>query len=127
MSHGMFEWSDKLQAIEIFTPIDDRNGKFVGLKQETVLYDADALVDPVRIVYSWQRTGTYLETGARGWAQCTLPLFTGKDGNPTSGSPGQKIEYTVPDLNGRPWASIWEQYFEKGMKRPQAVDVLQGF
>ena len=33
--------------------------------------------------------------------------------------PGTTIEYTVPDIYGRPWARIWERYHEAGMDRPE--------
>lgn len=33
----------------------------------------------------------------------------------------------VRDLYNRPWARIWEEYFEKGMKRPVEADDLGGF
>jgi hypothetical protein len=50
------------------------------------------------------------------------------NGNQTLVNPGETHEYTVPDLNGRPWADIWTKYFEKGMKAPaQANDPLAGF
>jgi hypothetical protein len=41
------------------------------------------------------------------------------DGVTTPIPPGTTIEYTVPDIYGRPWAGIWERYHEKGMDRPQ--------
>jgi hypothetical protein len=25
----------------------------------------------------------------------------------------------------RPWAQLWEQYFEKGMKKPEAADIFE--
>jgi hypothetical protein len=25
---------------------------------------------------------------------------------------------------GRPWAHLWEEYFEKGMKRPEGDDIF---
>jgi hypothetical protein len=34
-------------------------------------------------------------------------------------SPGQIVEYRVPDIYGRPWAQIWERYHEEGMERPR--------
>jgi len=37
------------------------------------------------------------------------------------------IDYTVRDLFDRPRARIWEEYFEKGMQRPNAADDLGGF
>jgi hypothetical protein len=30
------------------------------------------------------------------------------------------IEYRIPDWYDRPWAKIWEEYFEEGMKRPSS-------
>ena len=32
-------------------------------------------------------------------------------------STAQTIEFTVPDIYGRPWADVWERYFENGMER----------
>jgi hypothetical protein len=34
------------------------------------------------------------------------------------------IEYEVPDMYGRPWARIWEQYWEAGMEQPQEEDIF---
>ena len=41
------------------------------------------------------------------------------DGHTTPVSPGQIVEYRVPDIFGRPWAEIWERYHEEGMERPR--------
>jgi hypothetical protein len=30
----------------------------------------------------------------------------------------------VPDIYGRPWAHIWEKYFEQGMEKPEAEDIF---
>ncbi len=38
--------------------------------------------------------------------------------------PGQTIQYEVPDMYGRPWAHIWEEYFEKGMQKPKEPDIF---
>jgi hypothetical protein len=27
-------------------------------------------------------------------------------------------------MYGRPWAQLWEQFHEKGMKRPEAADLF---
>jgi len=37
------------------------------------------------------------------------------------------IEYEVPDMFGRPWAQMWEKYFEQGMKRPDDSENLFNF
>ncbi len=34
------------------------------------------------------------------------------------------IEYEIPDMYGRPWAHIWEKYWEEGMERPQVEDIF---
>jgi hypothetical protein len=53
--------------------------------------------------------------------------FLGEDGRGTQVSPGTTIQYKVRDLYDRPWARIWEEYFEDGMSRPQEDDSLGGF
>ncbi len=30
----------------------------------------------------------------------------------------------MPDMYGRPWAQIWEQYFERDMQKPKAQDIF---
>ena len=42
-SHSEFEFSNKMQSVEIYTPIR-KDGKFIGLNHEAVLYDDEALV-----------------------------------------------------------------------------------
>ena len=37
----------------------------------------------------------------------------------TQVAPGQVIQYRVPDMLDRPWAKIWEEFFEKNMDRPK--------
>jgi hypothetical protein len=41
--------------------------------------------------------------------------------------PRTTIQYKVRDLYDRPWARIWEEFFERGMKRPAEADDLGGF
>ena len=31
---------------------------------------------------------------------------------------------TVPDMYGRPWAQLWEKYFEQGMQKPKEDDIF---
>jgi hypothetical protein len=38
-----------------------------------------------------------------------------------------RMQLTVRDLYDRPRARIWEEYFERGMKRPAKADDLGGF
>jgi hypothetical protein len=39
-------------------------------------------------------------------------------------SPGTTIDYSVPDMYGRPWAAIWEEYHEREMQRPVDEDIF---
>ena len=62
-SHAQFEFSNKMQSIEIYTPIRE-DGTFVGLNHETILYDADALVEPVRIVRNLHKINEFTDADA---------------------------------------------------------------
>jgi hypothetical protein len=68
--HSSWEWSDKLETIEIFTAVRDAGGKMLGLDWESILYDSEALAAPVRIL--WHRN---YRDGARpaGWAGRNAP------------------------------------------------------
>jgi hypothetical protein len=118
ISHGGFEYSNKLQSIEVYTPRKDAAGKLVGLKHEVVLYDDEAFVDPVRIVHTLTRQHDLNEGEPFPIMEC-IPQSFPVDGHTTPMTPGQTFEYRVPDIFGRPWAQIWERYHEEGMERPR--------
>ena len=46
------------------------------------------------------------------------------DGKATPLSPGNKFEYEVLDMFGRPWGHLWEEYYEKNMERPEEADIF---
>jgi hypothetical protein len=117
-AHGAFEYSSKLQTIEIYTPRRNERGEHAGILHETILYDPEALVEPVRIVHSWNKTGRLNEGNPYVYIEC-LQYNYPVDGFTTPIPPGTTIEYTVPDIYGRPWARIWERYHEAGMDRPE--------
>jgi hypothetical protein len=52
LSHSMFEYSDKLEVIETFTPAE--NG---GLVVDATFYDPEAFVRPLHVSTPWNRTG----------------------------------------------------------------------
>jgi hypothetical protein len=124
-AHGAFEHSDRLQAIEIYTPRRKASGEFHGIEHEAILYDPDSLVQPVRILHRWEKVGPLNEGDPYPYIECIQNHFP-IDGRATPVSPGTTIEYTVPDLYGRPWAQVWERYHESGMTRP-ARPALFGF
>lgn len=125
-SHGWHEFSDQMQSIEIYSPITDMEGNFVGLNHEIVLYDPEAFVEPIRKVENWEWARELNASAPFGWRECVQTLFP-VDGLQTPVTPGQTIQFTVPDMTGRPWADIWEEYFEQDMEPPEEDDVLSNF
>jgi hypothetical protein len=126
ISHGAAEFSHQLQTIEIYAPRTDASGKFIGIRHEAVLYDEDALVDPVRIVENWTKAGDLNQGDPFEILECVPAAYPVK-GVATPKLPGQTFEYTIPDVFARPWAQIWEQYHEQGMKNPEGPDDLFNF
>jgi hypothetical protein len=122
-AHGAFEFSSKMQTIEIYTPIRDASKQIIGLNHEAVFYDPEALVEPIRIIRNYQRTSS-LDTGDPiQYIKC-IPTIMPVKGHATAVAPGQVIEYEVPDMYGRPWAKMWEKYFEQGMQKPKEDDIF---
>lgn len=118
ISHGGFEFSNKLQSIEIYTPRVDDSGAFIGLRHEVVLYDDEALAEPVRIVHLLDRQHALNEGDPLTIMEC-IPQSYPLEGIATPVVPGQELQFRMPDIYGRPWAEIWERYHEEGMERPQ--------
>jgi hypothetical protein len=113
LSHCMFENSGKLETVEVWKPIYDPNGKFVGLSQDTTFYDPDAFVQPLRATYQYRRVDLLNSPTHRyTYIECLSNI---KDIN------GRATQLTAADPDyvdyyGRPWAEDWEKYFEKGWK-----------
>ncbi len=51
--HTTWEFSYEFETVEILTPARDAAGKLLGIDWETVIYDSEALAQPVRIL--WHR------------------------------------------------------------------------
>ena len=122
-THAAFEHSNKMQTIEIYTPNRDASGSFLGLNHEAIFYDPEALVEPVRIVRNFVKTSGFEESDPYVFIECLQTIYP-VDGTATPVSPGQVIQYEVPDMLGRPWADIWEKYWEKGMEKPEEKDIF---
>jgi hypothetical protein len=117
-AHGAFEWSNKMQAIEIYTPKHDASGRIVGLNHEAVFYDPAALVKPIRIVRNLRRVGDLTDGDPYEVIEC-LPTVIPVKGVPRAVVAGDTIEYEVLDMFQRPWGQLWEKYFEQGMEKPK--------
>jgi hypothetical protein len=128
-SHSSFEWSNKMQSVEIYTPIR-KDGKFVGLNHESILYDPEALAEPVRIVRNLHKINDYGDANEEPYPfiECVPTIFSVKGVNQPV-HPGDTFQYEYPDMYGRPWDKIWREYFEQGMsgKADEDVEALFDF
>ena len=127
-SHSSFEWSGQLQSIEIYTPIRGEAGAFVGLNHESIIYDTEALVEPIRVVRNLHKINAFTDTEEVPYPfiEC-VPTIYSIEGHNSPVSPGQTIELEIPDMYGRPWDAIWQKYFEQGMSRPAEDESLFDF
>jgi hypothetical protein len=123
MTHHVFEHSSKMQTIEIYSPNRDEKGTFVGLQHESILYDPEAFVEPLRIVRNLRRLSGMEQGDPNPYSYCAPTIFPIK-GISRPVAAGTTIEYEVPDIYGRPWAQIWEKYHEEGMSRPASDDIF---
>jgi hypothetical protein len=114
----------KMQTVEIFSPRRDPAGRLAGIEHEIVLYDMEAFAQPLRLVQVHIKTGQLSDVAPFIYARCIQTIFP-VNGRPQPLSPGVTIEYPVPDMYGRPWAQIWERYFETGMKRPSDESLFE--
>jgi hypothetical protein len=121
--HGNFEFSSKLQTIEIYTPNRDAAGKLIGLNHEGIFYDPEALVEPIRMVRNLEKISGLDAGDPLTFIECVPTIFP-LNGLATPVSPGTVIQYEVPDMYGRPWAELWKKYHEQGMQRPEDEDIF---
>jgi hypothetical protein len=123
MTHAAFEHSNQMQTIEIYAPNRDADRTFLGLNHEAIFYDPEALVEPVRIVRNLVKLHDFDEGDPYAFVECVQTIFP-VNGTATPRSPGTVIPYEVPDIYGRPWARIWETYWEQGMEKPEQDDIF---
>jgi hypothetical protein len=118
-----------MQTIEIYTPLRDADGKFLGLNHESILYDEEAFVEPLRIIRNLNKINDYTDPDETPYAfiECTQTIYN-IEGVNTPLAPGSIVEFELPDMYGRPWDAIWQKYFEQGMERPsESSDDLFNF
>lgn len=120
-THASFEHSDQLQTIEIFTQRHTADGRYLGIEHETVFYDSDAFVQPVRDLRFLPRSAGLTEGPPKTFSYCQQTIFP-VEGKGQRLSPGTVIEYEVPSLD-RPWAKAFER-FESRMRRPAKPDIF---
>jgi hypothetical protein len=122
-SHGVFEFSSRMQTVEIYTPNRDASGGLAGFSHEAVFYDPEALVEPIRIVRDFVKLSDLDEGDPYVFTQCLQTIYP-QNGRATPIAPPATISYDVLDMYNRPWAQIWEKYWEEGMSRPEPEDIF---
>ena len=126
MQHTMWEHSNQMQTVEVFSPIYGDSGDVEAIRWDTTFYDPEALVQPVRITRDLARENTLEEEDTPfTFIECLQTIYP-VEGVGTRMSPGQTVEFVMPDYFDRPWARIWERNFEEGMEQPEA-EALFGF
>ncbi|MGD8341472.1 MAG: hypothetical protein PVH89_11865 [Gammaproteobacteria bacterium] len=123
-THSSWEYSNKLQTIEIWTARHGSDGALLGLEHEAIFYDSEGLAEPIRNVRFLPRLGDFNEVAPNNLTHCHQTIFP-IDGRGSPVAPGTVIEYRVEDLFQRPWAAIWEEHFETDMQRPEQEDLFR--
>jgi hypothetical protein len=121
MSHSLPEFSNELEAVEVYTRDAERN-----LHLTITLYDPVAFVAPLHleVIYKYLQ-GPESEMRYQ-WKECQQNLWD-IDGRLQPVPAGKVIQYRIPDWYDRPWARNWEEYFEDGMSRPEPESDLFEF
>jgi hypothetical protein len=115
LSHSMFEFSNSLETVEVFTPRRNADGSFAGLTVDTTFYDPEVFLAPLHSVQQWNRTaGLDSPTQRYTYIEClsNIKSVNGKPTQLTAGDPG------YIDFYGRPWAQNWEK-LEVGWDKPE--------
>ncbi len=115
ITHGLFEFSNKMESVEIYTPRKDANGAVTGLTVESIFYDPDAFVAPLRSTMNWNRTQKLDSPNLRHTFVECLSNIVNVNGRPGQLSPNDD---RYIDYYNRPWAKNWEKNFEKGWDKP---------
>ena len=75
MSHSGFEFSNKMQTIEIYQSRYDSDGNFIGINHEAIFYDPEALLQPVRIVRDLTKLSSFREGDPIVFTECIPTIF----------------------------------------------------
>ena len=120
--HTMFEFSNKMEAVEVMKPWKDASGRFIGIDEEVTFYDPEAFAQPLVMHDRFRRLALADDPKARFTVIECLGNIKNVNGHPkqlTSADPD------FIDYYGRPWAKEWEKAFEKGWDKPPEGDIPQ--
>ncbi len=118
--HTMFEFSNRMQSIEIFRPSYDKHFKMFAIDHETIWYDPVALTQPVRLIERYLRIAAPDSQQARfTFIEC-LSNIKNVNGHPKQLT---KNDPDFVDYYGRPWAQVWDKWYEQGWEKPDSEEV----
>ena len=92
---------------------------------ETIgFWDEDTLITWTSNIQAWaSHTAFEHSNRMQSITECIQTIYPVK-GTATPVTPGRILEYEVPDMYGRPWAHLWDKYWEQDMKRPEQADIF---
>ncbi len=121
MSHALPEFSSELEAVEVYTRDAQHN-----IHLEITLYDPQAFVAPLRLEALYLYLDGPQSDRRYQWKECQQALWN-VNGRLQPVPAGTVIQYRIPDWYDRPWARVWEEYFEDGMQRPDNQEDIFDF
>ena len=101
LTHSMFEISDKMETVEIVKPTNDAAGNFTGISHETIFYDPDVFVAPVRATMLIRRVATPADPERRfSFVECMSNIVNsnGRPGQLTAADPASLTTMGGPGL-----------------------------
>ncbi len=127
-SHSEFEFSSKMQSIEIYTPIREA-GKFIGLNHETILYDEEALAEPVRIVRNLHKINAFTrrQRGAVPVHRVRADDLLGRRQEHAAHAGQRRSSTRCPTCTAARGRRSGNEYFEQGMTKPEESEDLFNF
>lgn len=120
LTHAMYENSYELETVEIYRPITNEEGEFTGLDWETIFYDPEALLQPLRLQQQYYRQAGLDDPERRRTHIECLSNIANTEGRPANLS---MDDPRFVDYYGRPWAKNWEKWFEQGWDKPEELEV----
>ena len=103
-SHTAFEHSNQMQSIEIYTPLRDAQRRVHGLNHEAILYDPEALVEPIRIIQRLMKLAEFddAEVNPDRVHRMHPDDLPGRGHGDAADARAGQFEFEVPDMYGRP-------------------------
>ncbi len=124
ITHGVFEFSGKMQTVEIFSPRRGPDGELAGIEHEIVFYDPEAFVQPLRLVQVHIKTGELSEVDPFIYARCIQTIFP-VDGRPKPRAPARRSNTRCRTCTAARGPRSGSSTSRQGMKRPEGESIFE--